>query len=116
MAAQSEAETLVALVDSNSPRGKDGMGLEVSDLLRLTLGTLDQSSGSGCLTSLSFQVPTAQVSYPSSLTIGRCLLLLPEPYIPARAPRAGAAAQQRGGLARGRLIRTARGGAGARGH
>lgn len=36
--------------------------------------------------------------------------------VPARAPRARAAGQQRGGLARGRLVGAARGGAGARGH
>lgn len=38
------------------------------------------------------------------------------PRVPARAPRARAAAQQRGSLARGRLVGAARGGAGASGH
>lgn len=91
------------------------MGLEVGDLLCLILRTEDQGSGGGCLMSLSSPIPTVQVSDPSSRTIGRCPLLSPA-RIPARAPRAGAAAQQRGRLARGRLIRTARRGAGARGH
>ena len=101
-----------SLPEQSSANGGAG-GVEVSDLLRLTLRTLDQSSGSGCLTSLSFAHGTSLLP---KLAHGRYLLLLPAPYIPARAPRAGAAAQQRGRLARGRLIRTARGGAGARGH
>lgn len=110
VAAQREAEALVALVDADRP-GEREAGAGVGSVPWPGMPTTTFT-----LTSPTRSPPrSAQVSILSRSTPQESASRAPA-RIPARAPRAGAAGQQRGGLARGRLVGAARGGAGARGH
>jgi len=114
MATQSEAETLVAFIDTNSPVGEKNVS-EMGEFPCLTLRTEDRGSGDGHVS-----CPCPHKPQCPGLGPKQCHEMSPAvtrtPCVPARTPRASATAQQRGRLPRGRLIGTAGRGASAGGH
>lgn len=129
MATEREAETLAALVDPDCPGKKEGAGW-ARVCPAGERGPGDAGDGDvPCPTPLNIPYrATRQVSSPAPAPSARVSTVSPRidqeasaasarpPRVPACAPGACAAAQQRGCLARGWLVWAARGGTGARGH